>query len=259
MIRPFTSLQTVQCDKNTNWAIFQKSHFWGGSNNEAPEINRCILPRLCQSGTHLGRTNPWKVSTATTGPSKKLLQFCKTDFSARTMAAFWTEIDGCAVTTNAPHSSLTCRHTPTPLMTPEKTIITIRYGPSDWSPHLSVCFTLGWKRPVIDSQLHPSPLSILNHAVFYKDPCAWVIAPVLDKGWVFLKTRTAVSVRFCSRTLPQGSMTLCYTSGRNQKLEHREDVVFFFKRRAITAHCQKPPTLLPSFQTPVYSPQLGCQ
>lgn len=36
-------------------------------------------------------------------------------------------------------------------------------------------------------------------------------------------------------------MTLCYVSGRNQKLDGSEDVVFCFKRTAITAHCQKPP------------------
>lgn len=170
------------------------------------------------------------------------------------MAAFWTEINKCAVTTNARRSSPTYTH-----LWRHRGRRSSTFTMAEAIDHLT-CL-----RALCSAE---NGLSLTRSYILPNTkPCSLLAASGCMSNCPCVGQGVSVSKEplsgFCEvlflHPSPWGSMTLCYVSGRNQKLEQSEDVVFCFKRRAITAHCQKPATLLPSFPTPVCSPQLGCQ
>lgn len=159
-------------------------------NNEPPGSIDAISP------SYGSLTHTWKEQIHEKFP---LVRRCKSDSSAWTMAAFWTEINKSAVTTNARRSSSTCTHTLTPLTTREDDHLH-----SIWLKRLitSLVCVLYARLKMTRHWLAATSFSLLNTKPCYQHPSAWVIAHALDKRWVFLKSHSAVSVRFCSRTLP---------------------------------------------------------
>lgn len=218
-----------------------------------PGVDWCNLPHRRQVDTHLERTNPWKVFT---GAWKRNSDFARVILPPEQ----WRRFE---------QKSINARSPPTlgAALPPTHT-----FGDTEEDDHLHSL----WLKRLITSlvcvlyarlKMACHWLAATSFSLPNTKPCSLLAASGCMSNCPCVGQGVSVSKEplsgFCEvlflHPSPWGSMTLCYVSGRNQKLEQSEDVVFCFKRRAIIAHCQKPATLLPSFPTPVCSPQLGCQ